>query len=87
MYFFLNSVVTLLQCVRSDWYIELYCVFQSGNYTTGACIPTTLRIRRHSSLAMGISHFSVLPSVSGVQTSFNMEYLPEAFASTLPVHC
>lgn len=87
MSLFLHSVVKPLQCVRSDGYIELYCVFLSGNYTAGACIPTTPRIHRHSSLAMGISHFCVLRSVSGVQTSFNMEYLPEAFASTLPVHC
>lgn len=36
---------------------------------------------------MGISHFCALPSVSGVQTSFNAEYLPEVFASALPVHC
>lgn len=62
-------------------------IFQSSNYTLGGapCYPQDTS--PFLSDDMGISHFCVLPAISGVQTGFNMEYLTGAFASTLLVYC
>lgn len=62
-------------------------ILQSNNYTLGGtpCNPQdTSPCLSHE---MGISHSCTLHAISGVQTSFNMNYLPEAFASTLLVCC
>lgn len=62
-------------------------VFQSSNYTLGGAPCNPRDTSPCFSDEMGISHVCVLPGLSGVQASFNMEYLPEAFATTLLVYC
>lgn len=62
-------------------------VFQSSNYTLGGAPCNPQDTSPCLSDETGISHSCTVPAISGVQTSFNMEYLPEAFASTLLVYC
>lgn len=62
-------------------------VFQSSNYTPGGAPCNPQDTSAGLSDEMGISHSFTLTAISGVQTSFNMEYLPEAFAQSLLVYC
>lgn len=60
-------------------------VFQSSNYTPGGA-PCNPRDRSPCfSGKMGISHMCTLPTLSGVQANFPMEYLLEVFTTTLNI--
>lgn len=83
----------VFSCLWRLWYSVwglsrvMNSVFQSSNYTPGGAPCNPQDTSAGLSDEMGISHSFTLTAISGVQTSFNMEYLPEAFAQSLLVYC
>lgn len=74
---FFICVVTLIQCVGSEWYTERYIPLPKLHSTRFSLDPQDML--PYLSDEMGISHYCEQPAVSGVQKCFNREYVPSDF--------